>query len=376
MSEKLKGTLIKLVGNHNISTPESRLGMAIAVHTLVESECALRVGMALRAAAKHAASDYNGGEYDWACACGAVGHWQNGATDTWEAHILSLDPVSVAALDAYDKEIIEKFVASIRSSPEDMKRHDAKVERKARMDALKALQSVQRTVEFYMKREIESPSNHQEFAREAQEKLDAFRAAIRSLDPAYVTALDPSSSDVSSDAGKSKQEASLADKSVLGIAGGSGELTSIEQALIVASSDIEERAVHDAEVIRKYIAENIPREDGSIHIFSDKSITERDAEVERTAREVANEYWRKRIAEDLEIASKSVVKARKEGRDQAFDAAVEQVMKELEHSKHTMDDPSARQDACSHAIARIVDKRKVLDVASELSHPAAESQAK
>src|SRR5208337_2888420 len=28
------------------------------------------------------------------------------------------------------------------------------------------------TVEFYLKREIDAPANHQEFAREAQEKLD------------------------------------------------------------------------------------------------------------------------------------------------------------------------------------------------------------
>jgi hypothetical protein len=42
-----------------------------------------------------------------------------------------------------------------------------------------ALQEVAPIVEFYLKREIESPSNHQEFAREAQEKLNRFRAAAR-----------------------------------------------------------------------------------------------------------------------------------------------------------------------------------------------------
>lgn len=41
-----------------------------------------------------------------------------------------------------------------------------------------SLIGVESTVEFYLKREIESPSNHQEFAREAQEKLDKFRAAL------------------------------------------------------------------------------------------------------------------------------------------------------------------------------------------------------
>jgi len=45
-----------------------------------------------------------------------------------------------------------------------------------------AMRGVQSTVEFYMKREIESPSNHKEFAREAQEKLDNFRATIALLD--------------------------------------------------------------------------------------------------------------------------------------------------------------------------------------------------
>ena len=33
-------------------------------------------------------------------------------------------------------------------------------------------------IEFYTKREVESPSNHQEFAREAEERLRRFRAAI------------------------------------------------------------------------------------------------------------------------------------------------------------------------------------------------------
>jgi formate dehydrogenase maturation protein FdhE len=40
------------------------------------------------------------------------------------------------------------------------------------------MEAVAPTVEFYLKREIESPSNHQEFAREAAEKLARFRAAL------------------------------------------------------------------------------------------------------------------------------------------------------------------------------------------------------
>jgi len=42
-----------------------------------------------------------------------------------------------------------------------------------------ALREVAPIVEFYLKREIESPANHQEFARQAQEKLDRFRAAAK-----------------------------------------------------------------------------------------------------------------------------------------------------------------------------------------------------
>jgi hypothetical protein len=40
------------------------------------------------------------------------------------------------------------------------------------------MEAVAPIVEFYLKREIESPSNHQEFAREAAEKLARFRAAL------------------------------------------------------------------------------------------------------------------------------------------------------------------------------------------------------
>jgi hypothetical protein len=53
--------------------------------------------------------------------------------------------------------------------------------RAERERVLEALQGVEHTVEFYLKREIESPANHQEFAREASEKLDKFREAIRKL---------------------------------------------------------------------------------------------------------------------------------------------------------------------------------------------------
>lgn len=49
------------------------------------------------------------------------------------------------------------------------------------LEVRKALEDVVPIVEFYLKREIESPSNHQEFAREADEKLRRFRAAIEAL---------------------------------------------------------------------------------------------------------------------------------------------------------------------------------------------------
>ena len=53
-----------------------------------------------------------------------------------------------------------------------------------------AFDGVESIVEFYLKREIEAPANHQEFAREAQEKLDAFRQAQRALIPTdYAAAL-------------------------------------------------------------------------------------------------------------------------------------------------------------------------------------------
>jgi hypothetical protein len=53
--------------------------------------------------------------------------------------------------------------------------------RAERERVLEAMQGVEHTVEFYLKREIESPANHQEFAREASEKLDKFRDVIRAL---------------------------------------------------------------------------------------------------------------------------------------------------------------------------------------------------
>jgi hypothetical protein len=41
-----------------------------------------------------------------------------------------------------------------------------------------AMHAVYRRLEYYTEREINSPSNHQEFAREAQEELDAFHTAM------------------------------------------------------------------------------------------------------------------------------------------------------------------------------------------------------
>ncbi len=38
-------------------------------------------------AAQHQCGDYNGGEYDWICVCGARGHWQEDSEDSWPSHI-------------------------------------------------------------------------------------------------------------------------------------------------------------------------------------------------------------------------------------------------------------------------------------------------
>jgi hypothetical protein len=48
-------------------------------------------------------------------------------------------------------------------------------------EALRVLRDVQPIVEFYLKREIESPANHQEFSSKAEEKLQRFHAAIAAL---------------------------------------------------------------------------------------------------------------------------------------------------------------------------------------------------
>jgi hypothetical protein len=63
--------------------------------------------------------------------------------------------------------------------------HEARIQ-KARAEAIEALKQVSSTVEFYLELEIESPWNHQEFAREAHEKLNLFRAAL--LDPSQLAA--------------------------------------------------------------------------------------------------------------------------------------------------------------------------------------------
>jgi hypothetical protein len=39
---------------------------------------------------EHQCGDYNGGAYDWACMCGAVGHWGEKAEDSWPNHIRAL----------------------------------------------------------------------------------------------------------------------------------------------------------------------------------------------------------------------------------------------------------------------------------------------
>lgn len=181
MPEELKRRIREIINTPHGSVLED------AIAALVESECALRVGMALRdirarfsdlavEMEKHSndhirdedSSDRLGAAVEGVCA------------DRIKA-ILALDLASVAALDAHDSnvryehdletmkmlsgigvicvrshedtepfaealrkaldahdaEVIEKFVASIRSSPEDMKRHDAEVARKARLDEAK-----------------------------------------------------------------------------------------------------------------------------------------------------------------------------------------------------------------------------------------------
>ena len=42
----------------------------------------------------------------------------------------------------------------------------------------KTMYAVKERLRFYTEREVTSPSNHQEFAREAQEEFDAFCAAL------------------------------------------------------------------------------------------------------------------------------------------------------------------------------------------------------
>lgn len=51
-------------------------------------------------------------------------------------------------------------------------------ERELLRQMAKAMYAVHRRLEFYTKREIESPSNHQEFAREAEEELDGYNLAL------------------------------------------------------------------------------------------------------------------------------------------------------------------------------------------------------
>jgi hypothetical protein len=66
---------------------------------------------------------------------------------------------------------------------------DAAVELRTR-EAAEALDSVESIVEFYLKREISAPANHQEFAREAEEKLTKFRAAKALLSTSGTAALE------------------------------------------------------------------------------------------------------------------------------------------------------------------------------------------
>lgn len=91
MPEELKGRIREIINTPHGSVLED------ALTTLIESECALRVGMAVRAAGEH--------RYDFGtsgCVCGWKPTLKKDSTSQlfWKDHILSLDTASVAALDA------------------------------------------------------------------------------------------------------------------------------------------------------------------------------------------------------------------------------------------------------------------------------------
>jgi hypothetical protein len=114
--------------------------------------------------------------------------------DDFGHRLRALDPSAVKTAEEHDKQIhhqgvvwmLEEIICSLRGYPDhggdiQVMTEVERIAAEARRDALAAMLSVQSVVEFYLKREINSPSNHQEFAREAQDKLGRFHAAMGAL---------------------------------------------------------------------------------------------------------------------------------------------------------------------------------------------------
>lgn len=83
------------------------------------------------------------------------------------------DTVKFSGLQSTLAELQSKWDESVT----ELARYKAACETGKRLT--KAVEAAWSTIEFYFKREIESPSNHQEFARQAEEKLDELRAALK-----------------------------------------------------------------------------------------------------------------------------------------------------------------------------------------------------
>lgn len=70
---------------------------------VINAAKATAAGAQREADTQHMASDYNGGEYDWSCRCGAVGHWKDGCLDSWDNHIRNL-PLADAEAEKWLRE--------------------------------------------------------------------------------------------------------------------------------------------------------------------------------------------------------------------------------------------------------------------------------
>ena len=57
----------------------------------------------------------------------------------------------------------------------------SQTEQEALIAAHKAMCDAYGTVKFYLEREMNAPANHQEFARKAGEKLEAYQSAVFQL---------------------------------------------------------------------------------------------------------------------------------------------------------------------------------------------------